>query len=406
MNIVFITLAGIADIEQRGIYPDLIKYFVDQGHHISVVSPIERKEKKESFVSNLAGHNIIRVKTLNIQKTSFFEKVVGTFLIDYQFKKALKQHISYDKVDLILYCTPPITIVNSVSYLKLKYKARTYLLLKDIFPQNAVDLGLLKKNSFMFNFFRKKEKELYDLSDTIGCMSKANVEYVLKNNPELNPYKVEVCPNSILTKKGFPSANLKKEKRIAYNIPVDKTVFIYGGNLGKPQGIDFVIQFLASQVDNKKAYFIIMGSGTEYFKLENWHDKHKPQNVKLTSQLPKKVYDDFQKCGDIGLIFLDKRFTIPNFPSRMLPYMDDGMPIIAAIDANSDIGSVIVDNNFGKFCLSGEMDILNNYIDYFCHLNEQELMVYRNNSKSYLLNNCTVEHSYNIIMNSMIRLGK
>ena len=79
MNIVFITLAGIADIEQRGIYPDLIKYFVDQGHHISVVSPIERKEKKESFVSNLAGHNIIRVKTLNIQKTSFFEKVVGTF---------------------------------------------------------------------------------------------------------------------------------------------------------------------------------------------------------------------------------------------------------------------------------------------------------------------------------------
>lgn len=404
MNIVFITLAGIADVDQRGIYPDLIRHFIDSGHHVSVVSPIERKEGQASFSTSRNGHNIIRVRTLNIQKTNFFEKAIGTFLIDYQFKKALQKHLTYDKVDLILYSTPPITIVNSIAYLKSKFKARTYLLLKDIFPQNAVDLSLLKKGGLMYNFFRRKEKELYNLSDTIGCMSMANVGFILKNNAYLDPTKVEVCPNSIRPEKDFPSAALKKEKRTAYNIPLSKKVFIYGGNLGKPQDIDFVIEFLTHQMHNEKAYFIIMGSGTEYYKLENWYEKYKPENVKLTAQLSKKVYDDFQKCGDVGLIFLDKRFTIPNYPSRLLPYMDDGMPVIAATDAQTDIGAVIVNNNFGKACLSGDLETLNSHVDYFCHLDDNSFEMLRNNSKSYLINNDTVTHSYAIIMDAMSRI--
>ena len=44
---------------------------------------------------------------------------------------------------------------------------------------------------------------------------------------------------------------------------------------------------------------------------------------------------------DVGLIFLDKRFTIPNFPSRLLSYMQASMPVLAATDVNTDIGKVI-----------------------------------------------------------------
>ena len=50
----------------------------------------------------------------------------------------------------------------------------------------------------LYMFFRAKEKKLYALSDYIGCMSPANVEYVLRQNPEISADRVEVAPNSLI----------------------------------------------------------------------------------------------------------------------------------------------------------------------------------------------------------------
>ena len=97
----------------------------------------------------------------------------------------------------MLYSTPPITFERVVQFIKRRDGAKTYLLLKDIFPQNAVDLKVFGKRSPLYRHFRNKEKKLYKNADYIGCMSPANVEYILRNNPELSKEVVEVCPNSI-----------------------------------------------------------------------------------------------------------------------------------------------------------------------------------------------------------------
>ena len=121
--------------------------------------------------------------------------------------------------DLILYSTPPITFNRLITELKKKTNASTYLLLKDIFPQNAVDLKMISEKGLIYRYFRKREKILYQISDWIGCMSMANVNYVLKNNSWLAPEKVEVNPNSIeildppaLTTAGSPYSRLFEGK--------------------------------------------------------------------------------------------------------------------------------------------------------------------------------------------------
>ena len=93
---------------------------------------------------------------------------------------------------MILYSTPPITFCGVVEYFQKRDNAKTYLMLKDIFPQNAVDLGMMKTTGakgLIYKYFRKQEKKLYAISDRIGCMSQANVEYVLKDNPEVSKEK-------------------------------------------------------------------------------------------------------------------------------------------------------------------------------------------------------------------------
>ncbi len=401
MNILFLTLFEFNDINQGGIYPDLMKCFVEQGHHVTILSPLERRHKKKSFKIEGKGFEIIRVKTLNIQKTNFIEKIFGTLSLDYVFRNAFKKKITSSSIDLLIYSTPPITLVNSIASIKKKYNPFSYLLLKDIFPQNAVDLSIIKKGGLPYQYFRNKEKKLYQYSDKIGCMSVGNVNYLRQNNKDLPPEKIEVCPNSIFPQEQVISDSKKKELRQELNLPLNKRIFFYGGNLGLPQGIPFIIKFLESQLQNKKAFYIIAGSGTKYKILREWIDKIQPENIILYSHLPQNDYNNLLKIGDVGLIFLDNRFTIPNYPSRILPYLDNGLPVVAAIDKNTDIGDTITKNNIGKASIAGNLESLNKNIEYFCSMNDKTYSEYSKRARNYLLENDTVHHSTQIILNAV-----
>ena len=163
-----------------------------------------------------------------------------------------------------------------------------------------------------------KEKRLYKISDFIGCMSQANVDFLRDQNTEISAKNLEICPNSINPIQIEKDEQQIKRIRQKYNIPSDKTIFIYGGNLGKPQGIDFLIACLHANKCNEQAFFIVAGSGTEVTKLQAYFDKEQPANARLFEQLPIDEYELLANSCDVGLIFLDHRFTIPNFPSRLL----------------------------------------------------------------------------------------
>ena len=352
MNIIFLTVSRIKEIKSRGIYTDLMRKFRDEGHNVYIVTPYERQFALPTSLSEVDGIHLLGVRTLNIQKTNIIEKGIGTILLETQFNRAIKKYLSHVNFDLILYSTPPITFTDVVRNLKKgTSSAISYLLLKDIFPQNAVDLGMFSKNSLIYWYFRQKEIGLYKHADYIGCMSPANVEFVLRHNSFLVHERVEIAPNSIELKKD--PINIDRESiRKKYDLPIDRPIFIYGGNLGKPQGIDFLIQCLNANCQRNDCHFLIVGNGTEYHKLENWFINTKTDNVSLFPRLPKEDYDALVQSCDIGFIFLDHRFQIPNYPSRLLSYLEYKMPIIAATDINTDIGTIAEKNGYGYCCES------------------------------------------------------
>lgn len=365
MNILFLTLSRVADINERGIYTDLVRSLLENGNNVYVASPTERRFHQDTHLvsqdeSLLGKLSILKVRTLNIQKTNVIEKGFGTLLLERQFLKALNKYWKDIKFDLLIYSTPPITFNKVIETLKNSYQAKTYLMLKDIFPQNAVDLEMFSKKSLIYKLFRKKETKLYLLSDKIGCMSPANEEYIIKHNPEIDPSKVEVFPNSMIPLPYAPIAE-KEKNEIIEKLGIDskKTISLYGGNLGKPQGIDFLIQVLVDNEKRNNSHFIIVGDGTEYNKLKEWFDEHNPQNATLKSGLPKADYDKLIKIADIGLIFLDHRFTIPNFPSRLLSYIENAIPVMIASDPNSDQGRIAEREGFGYWAESNSLENFN-----------------------------------------------
>ena len=362
MNVLFMTIGKMNNIEEHTIYCDLLRYFRDMGHSIYTISPYEKRTKLQTTYEVKNGIHMLHVRTGNVTgMVNLIEKGFAQLSLEPIFIKALKKYYSNIKFDLVMYSTPPITFCNAIEYVKRRDNAKTYLLLKDIFPQNAVDIGLMKKSGLkgvLYKFFRRKEKKLYCLSDYIGCMSPTNMEYVIQHNPEVNPNIVEICPNCIEVLDMSVDERTREEIRKKYNIPLDKKVFVYGGNLGKPQGIDFMIKCFRSQEKNDKVFFLIVGDGTEFGKIEAYVNTDKPSNVKLMKRLPKEDYDKMVGACDIGMIFLDYRFTIPNFPSRLLSYMQAKIPVLAVTDPNTDIGKVIVEGGFGWW-------VKNNCVDEF-----------------------------------------
>lgn len=376
MNVLFLTLVEFESIQEHNIYTDLLREFVRNGHNVFVISPVEKRRNIETHVVREYHATILRLQIGNTQKTNILEKGISTVMIESTYKKAIRKYFSDVKVDLVLYSTPPITLVSAIEYVKKRDGARTYLLLKDIFPQNAVDIGMMSTTGLkglLYRHFRKQEKKLYSVSDRIGCMSQANVDYVIKHNPEVDPRIVEVCPNSIEVIDKSVDEETRMTIRKKYGIPLDKKVFIYGGNLGKPQGIPFLIECLKKGSDIENTYFLIVGDGTEYGILQDFIDREKPVNVKLMKRLPREDYDNMVGACDVGMIFLDHRFTIPNFPSRLLSYMQAKIPVLAVTDPNTDIGKVIIDGEFGWWCESDDsnrfreiiLSVLNFDCEYF-----------------------------------------
>lgn len=401
-KLIFLTMVRLDEISRRGIYTDLMRKFRSEGHEVYIVTPRERREGEPTLLIEKDGVHILGVKTLNLQKTSIIEKGVGQILVESQYKSAIKRYLNDVKFDLILYSTPPITFPKVIAYLKKRNpNAITYLLLKDIFPQNAVDLGMMSKTGIkgqLYKFFRKKERKMYELSDYIGCMSPANVDFVLKHNPEISRERVEVAPNSLdLIDDLDVNLNLDEGKniRIKYGLPLDKPIFIYGGNLGKPQGIDYLIKCLDANKNRKDCCFVVVGSGTEYDKLEAWYNDNLNLNVKLMKGLPKADYDLLVRSCDVGLIFLDHRFTIPNYPSRLLSYLENKMPIICATDVNTDIGIIAEENGYGFWCESVKPEDFTALVDKML-ASDRKAMGER--GYEFLKQNYLVEHTYNAIM--------
>lgn len=354
MNIIFLTLIDFKTTKDQGIYHDFINELKKYSKKIVVVSPNERRNKHITEIISEDKVDILKVKTGNITKTNKIEKGISTLFIEKNFQKAINQYYKHTKFDLIVYSTPPMTFSKLISNLKYKNNAKTYLLLKDIFPQNAVDLKMFKSTGIIYRYFRKKEIETYNVSDLIGCMSPGNKKYLLQENKDIDKSKVHIFRNATYSN----DIQLDQSQEIFRDLNIDskKISFIYGGNIGLPQGIHNIKKVMARFHEIPNSNLIILGNGTKFEELKQYALSINNKNIHVFDRLPKAQYNQLLKISDIGLIFLDEKFTIPNYPSRLTSYLQLSKPILVSSDVNTDIGTEVVEKEAGLWNLSTNID--------------------------------------------------
>ena len=197
MNILFLTIVSIPDIDEQSLYGDLLKTLKSHGHNVFVVTVREKRDGSATELKDSHGVQILSVATGNITKSGTIEKGLATLRLPYQFERAIDAFFSDISFDLVIYPTPPTTLYGLVKKIKRLHNASTYLLLKDIFPQTSVDLGVLSKTGIkglIYKYFKHTEKQTYLVSDYIGCMTKGCVQYLLEHERYLSKDRIEVNP--------------------------------------------------------------------------------------------------------------------------------------------------------------------------------------------------------------------
>lgn len=402
MRVLYIATSFPEPNKGATIYTDLAEALHEAGHEITVAVSEQARNISQTQMKEERGFDVLRVVTGNYYDVGLIEKGITTLRIPTLMKKGISQYLSDRKFDFILYEAPPVTNASLVSWAKIKFQCPSYLMLKDIFPQNAADIGIMKKSSPLFKFFKYKEKKLYESADIIGCMSKANKQYIINHNPWLDENKIELFPN---TKRIVDSIDPVQQKmRHKYSIPEDACVFLFGGNMGKPQYVDLLCKAVIDCKDDNNVFFLFVGRGTERYKLEETIKIEEIKNAIVIENLPRDQYEQITKESDVGLIILDPRFTIPNYPSRILSYMEYSKPVIAATDRSTDLKDLVESAKCGEWVWSGDKDGFVEVIRRFSKSTSLKDM--GSNGRKYLEENFNLEQSVKMLEKHLNLLEK
>lgn len=397
-NILFIFSRHSENPKDSTLTKDISDEFFRQGHNVKVVTMLEKKYKCETQLNIENGYLVLRVKTGNyFDSPGKIEKGITALTMPRKLEKAIKKCFKDEEFDLIYTHTPFVSNAKLINNLKKYYKCKACLHLWDIFPQNAKDINLLN-NKILLKFFETQEQKMYDAFDYIGCMSKGNLEYMKTRDKNIKLDKYFILKNwaQIKEKPLFD----KKSIREKYGYNTNDFICIFGGNMGKPQKLENILELAKKSSIDKNIKFLFVGKGTERNLLETKVKNEKINNIKFLDYIPREDYELVTASCDIGLVSLDERFTVPNFPSKTTDYFKLELPILASLDscAAADYGNFLQDEiKGGLFALAGDGDALYNQLLKLKNNSELKKELGKN-GRQYYENELGVEKAYKTIM--------
>ena len=332
---------------------DLAVEFTNQGHDVTVVAPDHNTET--DFQCDYDDKvRVIRVKTGEIKSTSRILRSYREISLSKILWKRANKFFNESKFDLIVYYSPTIFLGPLVKRVKRLSGCPAYLILRDIFPQWAVDSGILRKG-FLHRLFKYYENINYDAADIIGIQSPANMLYFIERGLD-KKYRIEVLYNWMSLNENYGSSGYFREK-FGLN---GKIVFFYGGNIGIAQDLDNIIRVAVRMKDIPEAHFLLTGEGSEVPRLKREIKRLGLKNFSIYPALEQREYMRLIADIDIGLISLNRNLKTHNYPGKMLGYMYHAKPILASINPGNDLQDILQMHEAGMVCHNGEDEVFYN----------------------------------------------
>ncbi|QWD62371.1 glycosyltransferase family 4 protein [Polynucleobacter sp. MWH-UH25E] len=290
----------------------------------------------------LNGVRVLRLKSPKTKDVVYIRRTLAEFFMPYfMWMRYLMSPLSSEKLDGVIWYSPTIFWAPFVKRLKKKSSCGSYLILRDIFPEWALDLGLIGKG-IAYRFFKWIEASQYKIADTIGVQASKNIEY-FKSWPKFNSKNIEVLQNWLSeTTPSLCSIS------VGNTFLAGRKIFVYAGNMGVAQGMGVVLDLAESLVNRGDIGFLMVGRGSEYGNLKREALNRSLNNILFFDEIDSAEIPALYRQCSIGLVILDPRHKTHNIPGKFLSYMQSGLPVLAKINRGNDLVELINETQVGS----------------------------------------------------------
>ncbi|MGI2095713.1 glycosyltransferase family 4 protein [Shewanella glacialipiscicola] len=339
-------------------FHELALELMKSGHDVTVIAPAIGQTQK--FIEeNIDNVRIWRFRSGPIKDVSKITRALNETLLSFNAWRAIKHKVKSDSFDGVIYYSPSIFFGNLVAKLKKHCVCRSYLVLRDLFPQWVIDAGMIKEGSLIEKYFRFFEHHSYRQADVIGLMSEKNVEVfcqvneqrypteILRNWAALTPYTPREVLFSLRNKLGLEG----------------KIIYFYGGNIGHAQDMANLMRLAKGMRDYENAHFLFVGQGDEVELINRMAKEWQLDNYTYLPSVSQSKYKAILADIDIGLFSLSAQHTAHNFPGKLLGYMVQSLPILGSVNNGNDLMELINFHPAGFITVNGnDEDFLKNAI--------------------------------------------
>jgi len=332
---------------------DLAQELLQLGHEPIIITPSEDLHKAciSETIDGIQVFRLSTLKTINVGNIKRgINEILLPFIILYRIRKS---NFPIKELNAIVWYSPTIFFGPVVKFLKSSSNCPSYLILRDIFPEWTLDLGILKKGPIYY-LFKLVAKYQYSVADIIGVQTSSNLKY-LEGWAKKPNRKLEVLNNWLSL-----AHSQKTNISLTDTCLNGRKIFIYIGNMGIAQGMDILIDLAESMKNRRDVGFLFVGRGTEVENLQTSVADKKLDNILFYNEIDSKEIPSLLGMCHIGLIALDPRHKSHNIPGKFLTYMQAGLPVLARINGGTDLVDLIKDENVGRVYIGNKVDDFRN----------------------------------------------
>lgn len=330
---------------------DLSREFVRQGFELTVLLPSSELHEgwKEETIE---GAKVMRLKAPRTKDVGYIRRTLAELVMPFSMLRQLRKSPSARvKWDGVVWYSPSIFHGPLVKALRKTSGCSSYLIIRDIFPEWAVDMGLMSRG-LPYRFFDAVARYQYSVADVIGVQTPGNRSY-FQNWIRKPSRTLEVLPNWL----GNPSSS-KCSIAVSNTRLKGRKVFVYAGNMGVAQGMDIVLDLAEKLNDRDDVGFLFVGRGSDADRLRDSAKTRQLSNLEFFDEIdPDEIPGLYAQCS-AGIVALDPKHKSHNIPGKFLTYMQSGLPVLANINAGNDLANIIRAERVGQVCETNQVDEL------------------------------------------------
>lgn len=325
-----------------------------QGHDVVVITPGKSNQERDLVIDYVNNVEVWRFRSGTLRGVGMVKRAINESLLSFRAWVAIRKKVQENPFELCINYSPTIFFGPLMHWMRKTHNSRIYLILRDMFPQWAIDEGIIRKGSIVARYFQCFERLNYKASHQIGLMSDANVTYFSSIHPQFK--NLEVLRNwSNMKCHGMPCSLIDIRKQTATE---DKVLFFYGGNIGHAQDMANLLRLVRNMKDVPSAHFLFVGQGDEFDLVLEKKEEWRLDNLSVMGAVSQEVYADILTQVDVGLFSLARSHKAHNFPGKLLGYKANRVPILGSLNPDNDLSMYINDNQCGFAYINGEDELL------------------------------------------------